>query len=101
MSAPAPGQTAVAAGAEIEAALREVARHLEARDPIAAAVAVDRLNTACTAAARIGLDEVTRVRLQPLVARCAALAVETNSALAASLARLGTGHRAHRAYNAE
>jgi hypothetical protein len=91
----------VAAGAEIEAALRDVARHLEVRDPIAAAAAVERLGAACAAAARIGLDETTRARLQPLVARCTALAVETNTALAAALARLGTGHRAYRAYNAE
>ena len=100
MSAPAPGQTA-AAGAAIEAALGEVARHLEARDPIAAATAVERLGEACAAAARVGLDEITRLRLQPLVARCTALAAQTNAALAASLARLGTGHRAHRAYNAD
>jgi hypothetical protein len=90
-----------AAGAEIEAALGEVARHLEARDPLAAATAVERLGGACAAAARVGLDDATRARLQPLVARCTALAAETNSALATSLARLGTGNRAHRAYNAE
>ena len=90
-----------AAGAEIEAALREVARHLEARDPLAAATAVERLGVACAAAARVGLDDVTRTRLQPMVARCTALATETNTALAASLARLGTGNRAHRAYNVE
>ncbi|HET6150503.1 MAG TPA: hypothetical protein VFH68_23390 [Polyangia bacterium] len=100
MSAPAPGQTA-AAGAEIEAALHEVARHLEARDPLAAATAVERLGAACAAAARVGLDDVTRARLQPLVARCTALASETSTALTASLARLGTGSRAHRAYNTD
>lgn len=99
MSAPAPAGTA-AAGAAIEAALGEVARHLEARDPIAAATAVERLGAACAAAALVGLDEVTRIRLQPLVVRCTALAAETNTALAASLARLGTGNRAQRAYNA-
>jgi len=100
VSAPAPGQMAEA-GAEIEAALREVARHLEARDPIAAAVAVERLGAACAAAAIVGLDEVTRIRLQPMVVRCTTLAAETNTALATSLSRLGNGNRAQRAYNAD
>lgn len=101
MSAPLPGQASEAAGAAIEAALGEVARHLEARDPLAAAAAVERLEAACAAASRVGLDEVTRLRLQPLAARCTALAAETNLALAASLARLGAGNRAHRAYHAD
>ena len=88
-------------GADIEAALLEIARHLEARDAIAAATAIDRLAGACAAAARAGMDDVARSRLQPLLTRCTALAMETRATLAASLARLGTGSRAHRAYRAE
>jgi hypothetical protein len=87
--------------ADIEAALREVARHLEARDAISAATAVDRLASACAAAAKAGLDDGARTRLQPLLTRCTMLAMETQSTLAATLARLGTGTRANRAYSAE
>jgi hypothetical protein len=94
VSAPSPGEA-------IEAALREVAARLEANDPSAAAVAVAGLGAACEAAARVGLDDVTRTRLQPMVDRCLALAARTNAKLAATLGRLGTGNRAHRAYNAE
>ena len=94
MSAPRPGEA-------IEAALREVATRLEANDPPAAAAAVSALGAACQEAGRAGLDDVTRTRLQPLVERCMVLAAQTNAKLAATLARLGTGSRAHRAYNAE
>ena len=96
-----PDASRTRSGADIEAALLEIARHLEARDAIAAAAAIDRLAGACAAAAKAGMDEITRVRLQPLLTRCTALAMETKTTLAASLARLGTGSRAHRAYRAE
>jgi hypothetical protein len=101
---PAGQQAADAAagsGADIEVALREIARHLEARDAISAATAVDRLASACAAAAKAGLDDVARTRLQPLLTHCTALAMETKSTLAATLVRLGAGTRANRAYNAE
>jgi hypothetical protein len=94
VSAPRPGEA-------IEAALRAVAARLEANDATAAAAAVAGLGAACQAAARAGLDDVTRTRLQPLVEHCMALAAQTNGRLAATLALLGTGNRAHRAYNAE
>jgi len=96
-----PQAHATASGADIEAALREIARHLEARDPIAAATAIDHLAGACAAAAKAGLDEVALTRLQPLMIRCTVLAMETKTTLAATLARLGTGNRANRAYNGE
>ena len=50
---------------------------------------------------RAGLDDVTRTRLQPLVERCLVLAAQTNGRLAATLALMGTGNRAQRAYNGE
>ena len=102
MTAPGREQAAPAgSGADIEAALGEVARHLEARDPVAAAAAIARVTSACAAAEQAGLDETTRTRLQPLLIRCTTLASETQATLAASLVRLGTGSRANRAYNAE
>jgi hypothetical protein len=100
---PVPGQGAARAktGADIESALLDIARHLEARDAISAAGAIEHLATACAAAAKAGIDDVARTRLQPLMTRCTALAMETRATLAASLARLGNGSRAHRAYRAE
>jgi hypothetical protein len=98
MGAFTPG---AASGAAIERALREVARLLEARDAAAAAAAIESLNAACAAASVAGIDDVTRTRLQPLVERCLGLTAQTNAGLAASLAKLGAGNRAHRAYNAD
>jgi hypothetical protein len=95
VSARGPGsEPTSASGAAIETALREVARHLEARDPLAAAAAVESLGAACAAAARAGLDDVTRTRLQPLVTQCLALAATTNATLA-------VGSRAQRAYSVD
>lgn len=93
-SAPAPGDA-------IEAALRELAVRLEAQEVIEAAVAAERLGAAIAAAAAAPtrIDDVTRVRLAPLVERCTALATKSNAKLAAVLAAFGTGKRAHRAYN--
>jgi hypothetical protein len=95
---PAPGP-----GDAIEAALRELAVRLEAHEVIAAAVAAERLGAAITAAATapVRIDDVTRARLVPLVERCTALAAKSNAKLATTLAALGIGKRAHRAYNAE
>jgi hypothetical protein len=94
VTAPAPGQA-------IEAALQDVAKLLQAGNVPAAVVAVERLGVACQAAATTGLDDVTRSRLQPLVERCTVLAGKVNAGLAATLLQLGTGSRAHRAYNPE
>ena len=94
MTAPRPGDL-------IEAALQDVATRLEAQEVSAAAAAVERLVAACSAAAPDGIDDVTRTRLAALVARCTALAAQTNVRLGTLLARFGTGKRAHRAYNAD
>jgi hypothetical protein len=90
-----------AGGQAIEAALQEVAARLQAGDLSGAVAAVDRVSAACQASAGGGLDEVTRTRLQPLVERCVLLASNVSSGLAAALAQLGAGNRAHRAYNAD
>lgn len=94
MAAPRPGDL-------IEAALQDVASRLEAGEVTAAAAAVERLVAACNAAAPDGIDDVTRIRLAALVARCTALAAQTNVRLGTVLARFGTSKRAYRAYNAE
>ena len=96
-----PAGAAPAAGQAIEAALREVAARLQVGDLPAAVAAIERLNEACQAAAPAGLDDGARTRLQPLVAQCVALAGKVSGGLAATLAQLGTGSRAHRAYSAE
>ena len=88
-------------GDAIEAALREVAKHLEANEVIAAASAVQRLGAACNAATSAGSDDLTRARLAPLVEHCTALAAKSNTKLALVLARFGTGKRAYRAYSAD
>ncbi len=92
--APAPGDA-------IEAALRELAAHLEAHEVIEAAAAAQRLGDAVNAAntaSSARVDEVTRARLAPLYERCTALAAKSNAKLAAALAAFGIGKRAHRAY---
>ena len=97
---PARGH-ALAPGDAIEAALRELATHLEAHEVIEAATAAGRLGVAINAAGSTRVDDLTRARLEPLVQRCTELAAKSNAKLAATLAAFGIGKRAHRAYNAE
>jgi hypothetical protein len=90
-------------GEAIQTALEEIARRLQEGDVAAAAGAVARLVAGCEAAAAGGsrLDAPTLARLQPLVQRCVGLAAEGQAALSATLAQLGTGNRANRAYRDE
>ena len=90
-------------GSAIAAALDQVAADLERRDAAAASGAVARLVAACDAARASGarLDAPTLADLEARLRRCADLAGKGNDRLTATLRALGTGHRAHRAYQQE